>query len=112
MKNCLEQYGKASGQVINFEKSTIMFNPSVPDRLKEAIRGILQVTPEVPSGKYLGLPTLVGRNKKAAFNFIKERIGHRLRDWNKRILSRVGKEVLLKSIILRDERLFISDHLL
>ena len=42
---------------------------------------------------------MVGRNKKTAFNYIKERICHRLRDWNKRALSRAGKEVLLKSII-------------
>ena len=99
MKNCLEQNGKASCQVINFEKSTITFSPNVSDHLKEVSRGILQVTPEVPSRKYLWLPSLVGRNKKLAFNFIRERIDHRLRDWNKRILSRAGKEVLLKYII-------------
>ena len=71
---------KASGQMVNFEKSTITFSSNVYDQLKGEIPSLLEVTQEMPSGKYLGLPSLVGRNKKAAFDYIKERIWHRPRD--------------------------------
>nr|GMD23903.1 uncharacterized protein LOC109183030 [Ipomoea batatas] len=49
-------------------------------------------------GKYLGSPTWVGRNKKAVFDYLCQRIRQRVNGWQKKLLSRAGKEVLLKSI--------------
>ena len=37
--------------------------------------------------KYLGLPSLVGRNKKASFNYIKERVWRKLQGWEEQLLS-------------------------
>lgn len=47
--------------------------------------------------KYLRLPFVVGQNKKEAFRYIKDSIWSRIQRWNKRFLSRAGKEVLLKT---------------
>ncbi|XP_031111853.1 uncharacterized protein LOC116015828 [Ipomoea triloba] len=49
-------------------------------------------------GKYLGLPAFVGRNKRNAFSYIEDKIRQRIGSWNKKLLSKVGKEVLLKSV--------------
>ena len=49
--------------------------------------------------KYLGLPVLIGRNKTAAFDYLRERIRGRIQGWSKRFLSRVGKEIMLKIVI-------------
>lgn len=49
--------------------------------------------------KYLGIPTLPGRSKKQVFNDVKERIWKKLQEWKEKLLSRAGKEVLLKSVI-------------
>ena len=38
VKHCLEQYEKASGQMVNFEKSTISFSSNVSNQLKGEIR--------------------------------------------------------------------------
>ena len=47
---------------------------------------------------YLGLPTLIGRRKYDTFSFIKERVWRKLQGWKGKLLSRVGKEVLIKAM--------------
>ena len=47
----------------------------------------------------MGLPSLVGKGKKASFNYIKERVWRKLQDWEGKLLSQVGSEVLIKSVI-------------
>ncbi|XP_019197063.1 PREDICTED: uncharacterized protein LOC109190915 [Ipomoea nil] len=42
-------------------------------------------------GRYLGLPSVLGRNKSATFRYIEEKVRERL-------LSKAGKEVMLKSV--------------
>lgn len=49
-------------------------------------------------GRYLGLPSLVGKRKKSIFAFLKDMLQKRLQSWNHRFLSQAGKEILLKSV--------------
>ena len=49
--------------------------------------------------EYLGLPTLVGRNKRASFDKLKQRVWKRLQGWEGKLLSQAGREVLIKSVI-------------
>ena len=44
------------------------------------------------------MPSHVGRNKKNAFNDIKENIGRTLVGWKEKMLSKAGKEVLIKAM--------------
>ena len=48
--------------------------------------------------KYLGLPTLVGRAKYHSFAYLKDRVWKKLQGWKGTILSRGGKEVLIKAV--------------
>ncbi|KAK2655323.1 hypothetical protein Ddye_008375 [Dipteronia dyeriana] len=48
--------------------------------------------------KYLGHPTLVGRNKQLTFNMIKERVWKKVRGWKRNLFSFGGKEVLIKAV--------------
>lgn len=48
--------------------------------------------------KYLGLATLVRRKKRNTFNDIKEKLGKKLADWKEKMLSKAGKEVLIKAV--------------
>ena len=49
--------------------------------------------------KYFGLPSFVGRNKKASLMYIKERIWSKLQGWKEKLLSQANREVLLKAMI-------------
>ena len=69
----LDVYGKCSGQQINRSKMTIFFSKSTKVESRDQIKLALGVAKIIQYEKYLGLPLLVGRNKKASFNYIKEK---------------------------------------
>ena len=70
----LDVYGKCSGQQINQSKTTIFFSKSMKVESRNQIKLALGVPEIIQYEKYLGLPSLVGRNRKASFNYIRERI--------------------------------------
>ena len=47
----------------------------------------------------MGLPSFVGRAKKACFTQIKERIWAKMQGWKEKLLSQVGKEVMIKAVV-------------
>ena len=74
----LSLYEKASGQKTNSSKTTIFFSNNVSDPIKETIKNLLGVAEIKEYEKYLGLPAVVGRNKKASLNYIKDRVWGKL----------------------------------
>ncbi|CAL2259999.1 unnamed protein product [Prunus armeniaca] len=53
----------------------------------------------VPCHKqYLGLPTIVSKDKKKLFRTIKDRVWNKVNGWQGKLLSKAGKEVLIKSV--------------
>ena len=74
----LDVYGKCSGQQINRSKTTIFFSKSTKVDSRNQIKLALGVPEIVQYEKYLRLPSLVGRNKKASFNYIKECVWKKL----------------------------------
>jgi len=51
------------------------------------------------TGKYLGLPSMVDRSKKAMFNFIKDRVWQKINSWSSKCPSKAGREIMIKSIL-------------
>ena len=99
IQEILGKYEVASGQKINFDKTTIFFRKNVPMSTKEQVQNLLRV-PEIKEyEKYLGLPAVVGRNKRASLNYIKDRVWGKLQGWKEKLLSQAGKEVLLKAVV-------------
>ena len=49
--------------------------------------------------EYLRLPAMVGRNKKASFDHLKQRVWKKLQGWEGKLLSQAGREVLIKAVI-------------
>ena len=48
---------------------------------------------------YFGLLALVGRNKRASFDQLKQKVWKRLQGWEEKLLSQARREVLIKSVI-------------
>ena len=95
----LDTYGKCSRQQIIRRKTTIFFSKSTSEEFRDHIKIALGV-PEIRQyEKYLDLPSLVGRNKKASFNYIKERVWKKIQGWKEKLLSQVGREILIKAAV-------------
>ena len=95
----LSLYERASGQKLNREKTSIFFSKATSEGTREEISNFLGV-PEVKEyATYLGLPAVVGRNKKASLRYIKEKIWNKLQGWKEKLLSQAGIEVLLKAVV-------------
>ena len=69
MKQILLKYEEASGQAISLPKSKIFYSKNVEQPLQQVITGILGVRAILGTGKYLGLPSMVGQSKKETFSF-------------------------------------------
>ncbi|XP_057438067.1 uncharacterized protein LOC130730153 [Lotus japonicus] len=94
----IKRYEEASGQRVNFDKTELSFSQNVPEQLCTQIRNRMEVKVVDSHDKYLGLPTVIGRSKKAVFLKVQERMVKKLKGWKEKFLSRAGKEVLLKSV--------------
>ncbi|MCH82487.1 RNA-directed DNA polymerase (Reverse transcriptase), partial [Trifolium medium] len=50
------------------------------------------------TGKYLGLPSTIGRKKKAIFGYVRDRVWQKIQHWSGKHLSKARREVLIKSV--------------
>ena len=69
----LSSYERASGQKLNRDKTSLFFSKSTSIEMQNQIMGDLGVMVLKQYEEYLGLPAMVGRNKKATFNEIKDK---------------------------------------
>ena len=99
MKNILTMYEAASGQAISLPKSEIYFSRNVSDTLQHSITNIMGVQVALGTGTYLGLPSMIGRNRTTVFSYIKDRVWHKINSWGSRCLSKAGKEIMIKSVL-------------
>ena len=98
VKSALATYCSATGQMVNFDKCSLMFNDKQNDNTIASIKSVLEVHKEVFEAKYLGLPTPEGRMKKEKFQTITDRMIKRCHAWDEKCLSSAGKEILIKSV--------------
>lgn len=87
IQEVLGEYEQASGQKINSDKTTLFFSQNVLGATKETLKKLLRV-PEIREyEKYLGLLTVLGKNKWASLNYIKSRFWGKLQGWKIKMLS-------------------------
>ncbi|XP_019100869.1 PREDICTED: uncharacterized protein LOC109132875 [Camelina sativa] len=95
-----KRYEAASGQQINYTKSSVIFGFKTPDSRRQRIHQILGIERVGGGGKYLGLPEQFGRKKVELFEYIVQRVKERTEGWNYKHLSAAGKEIVIKTIAM------------
>ncbi|XP_061993800.1 uncharacterized protein LOC133711713 [Rosa rugosa] len=95
IQDVIETYSRASGQLVNFDKSSVAFSKNVSEGLKEEVSSYLGVQVVEVHEKYLGLPTYVGRKKTDTFEYIKEKLAKKLSAWQGKLLSGAGNDILI-----------------
>ena len=94
----VRKYGQASGQCINFEKSSQLFGKRIGTNVRQQIKHTLGIQNE--GGNETRISTDISGSKCKFFSFLKDKLIHRMNGWTWRWLSKGGKEILIKSIML------------
>ena len=99
---CLQRvllvYETASREQLNQTKTSLFFSSSTSIEIKEEIKTKFGAQVIKQHEKYLGLLSLVGQRKWNTFNDIKEKLGKKLAGWEEKLLSKAGKEILIKVV--------------
>ncbi|KAH9799959.1 reverse transcriptase domain-containing protein [Citrus sinensis] len=98
LKAIFDCYSMASGQLFNLDKSSMFFSGKTKADQVAAIKEIFQLKVVSRHEKYLGLPSMVGRNKRNFFDDLKLRVKSKISNWQHKHFSSGGKEVLIKAI--------------
>jgi hypothetical protein len=98
LQSILRLYEGASGQMINKEKSAVMFSKGTSNAAKRRFLSVLEISAEAYNERYLGLPIYLGRSKSKAFGFLLEKVWKKIQGWKERFLSKAGKEILVKAV--------------
>ena len=91
-------YEKTSGQLLNRAKTSLFFSKITPTDIKEEFKRRFDAQVIRQHEIYLGLPSLVGRSKRNTFMELKEKLARKLAGWKEKLLSRAGKEILIKVV--------------
>ena len=76
----------------------VMFIPNTGDDDRRGVMDALSIRLETMNGRYLSLPVYVGKSRCNVFAYLKERIWQRIQGWKERLLSKAGKEILIKAV--------------
>lgn len=99
VKESLESYEAASGQVINLDKSALSFSPNTAGGNQQRVKEILRIRVSRSHELYLGVPSFSMRSKRLQFGYLKDRLLKRIETWNHKRFTKGGKEVLIKSVL-------------
>ena len=78
LQKVLCAYEQASGQQLNRTKTSLFFSPNTTKEIQDEIRVRFGAQVIRQHEKYLGLPSLVGRNKKNTFKEVKTKLAKKL----------------------------------
>ncbi|KAF7128124.1 hypothetical protein RHSIM_Rhsim11G0009800 [Rhododendron simsii] len=99
LKLVLDQFCAASGQLINFDKSSICFSANSSEEAKRDVCNLLSMPAMGTDSKYLGLPFFWGRSKSEAHTFLIEKAITKMKGWKTKDLNAAGKETLIKHVV-------------
>ena len=91
-------YELASGQQLNRAKTSLFFNSNTTHKVQEEIKSRFGAQVIKQHKKYLGLPSLVGKNRKKSFKEMKDKLARKLAGWKEKFLSKAGKDILIKAM--------------
>uniref|UniRef100_A0A803PKG2 Reverse transcriptase domain-containing protein n=1 Tax=Cannabis sativa TaxID=3483 RepID=A0A803PKG2_CANSA len=106
----LTTYNKATGQSVNFAKSSVICSPNTSPQDKSSFLSSLGMVDKPFIDTYFGVPQYFSRSKKSSFHFILQRASSKLSIWNSKLFSKAGKKILLKAAMLAKQAWRVFQH--
>uniref|UniRef100_A0A7N2M7K9 Reverse transcriptase domain-containing protein n=1 Tax=Quercus lobata TaxID=97700 RepID=A0A7N2M7K9_QUELO len=98
----LQLYELASGQKLNSEKTMVFFSKATMEERRVELVEFLGVNEVREYEKYLGLPAVMGRNKKESLNYIRERVWNKLQGGKRGVRELVSSHQYSKFLGMTD----------
>ncbi|XP_030505125.2 uncharacterized protein LOC115720103 [Cannabis sativa] len=99
IQELVHKFECASGQQVNFTKSSIFFSINTDLVIQTQICNYLHMVVAEEGSFSLGLPSTMNRNKTSVLGFLRDKVKKRLQSWEGKFLSKGGKEVLIKLVV-------------
>ena len=80
------------------KKTYIFFSKNTRAEVKHDIQSMLGARIMEGCKRYLGLPMAGGKSKVKTFKDLREKITNRFLGWKEKYVSKVGREVLIKTV--------------
>ncbi|XP_026460097.1 uncharacterized protein LOC113360875 [Papaver somniferum] len=95
----LHNFNTQSGQVINFDKSSIRFSKKTNPELVDTITQLMGVKHMSSKEKYLGSPLLLGHSKQEDFKSIEDNFLSSYSSWSSTSLTQAGRSTMIKHVL-------------
>jgi hypothetical protein len=92
LQSILRLYEVASGQMINKDKSVVMFSKGTSNAAKRRFLSTLNISAEAYNERYPGLPVYLSKSKSKSFAIFWIGCGRRSRDGSKRSFLKLAKK--------------------
>lgn len=98
VRQCLAKYAAWSGQYLNVHKSSVNFSQNSQLAVKHEICSILNLRQSANPSKHLGVPIIIGPNKRRVFSYLVDKVTSQIDGWKAKLLSQAGRTVLIKVV--------------
>lgn len=95
----LEDFGVLSGLRINVTKSTVIFPPKMHHQRRRVLANALGIRGATSFGKYLGIPIIPNKLRRADYGTLLEKVKSSIRGWQTNFINMAGRCTLVKSVI-------------
>ena len=98
LNDCLEKYCKWSRQLINSQKSGLVFSKSTPQSSCRRMKHLLQMKCLAKDTRYLGAPLFFSHGNTKDFKYLQDRVEAKLIGWRSKCLSWAERCTLIKAV--------------
>lgn len=87
------------GLKVNVVKSKVFLASTTKRSKMDLIISITGLKPTLTVDEYLGFPMLHGHLERKDFEFLQEKISHKLASWQYKLLNKVSRLTLVRSVL-------------
>ncbi|KAK1261700.1 hypothetical protein QJS04_geneDACA000894 [Acorus gramineus] len=99
VRQVLQDVHHMTGLTVSWPKSTVRFSPQVHPRWRRWMSRILRLKAAAGGCKYLGVPVIGERSRRARCSFVADHVKQHIQGWKSQQLTMAGRLLLIKSVL-------------
>lgn len=99
IRQTVDLFCRISGEAINFDKSSVIFSPNIPNCVKLELKDIFKTPCSENLGRYLGCNVEVDGRSTQAYHSLVDKIHRKITTWKHLTLSPASMAILINDIL-------------